>query len=43
VRAQEELNAKRKCEIFGDQIKGLKSRELEKLLKINPTKQFIPK
>lgn len=42
VRSQEEQGEKRKCEIFGDLIKGLKTRELEKLLKQNPTQKFIP-
>jgi predicted nucleotidyltransferase len=42
VRSPEEANRKRKCEIFGDEIKGLSLHELEKLLKENPTQQFIP-
>ena len=42
VRSSEEASRKRKCEIFGDEIKGLKIQELEKLLKENPTQQFIP-
>jgi predicted nucleotidyltransferase len=42
VRSSEETSRKRKCEIFGDEIKGLSPRELEKLLKENPTQKFIP-
>ncbi len=42
VRSPEEANRKRKCEIFGDEIRGLSLHELEKLLKENPTQQFIP-
>jgi predicted nucleotidyltransferase len=43
VRSQEEAGKKRKCETFGDEIKGLKTQELEKLLRDNPTQKFIPK
>jgi predicted nucleotidyltransferase len=42
VRSPDEVGKPRKCETFGDEIKGLKTVELEKLLKENPTKQFIP-
>ncbi|MCJ7761828.1 nucleotidyltransferase domain-containing protein [Candidatus Bathyarchaeota archaeon] len=42
VRNSEEASRKRKCEIFGDEIKGLNPHELEKLLKENPTQKFIP-
>jgi predicted nucleotidyltransferase len=42
VRSSEEASRKRKCEIFGDEIKGLSLHELEKLLKENPTQKFIP-
>jgi predicted nucleotidyltransferase len=42
VRSPEEAGRKRKCEIFGDEIKGLKIQELEKVLKENPTRQFLP-
>ena len=42
VRSSEEQGEKRKCEIFGDEIKGLKTKELEKLLRDNPTRKFIP-
>lgn len=42
VRALEEKDEKRKCEIFGDEIKGLKTKNLEKLLRNNATQKFIP-
>ena len=42
ARSSEEAGKKRKCEIFGDELKGLNTRELEKLLDSNPTQQFIP-
>ncbi len=42
VRSPEEAGKKRKCEIFGDEIKGLKIPELEKVLYENPTRQFLP-
>ncbi len=42
VRNPEEASRKRQCETFGDEIKGLKIQELEKLLKSNPTQRFIP-
>lgn len=42
VRNAEEASRKRKCEVFGDEVKGLDLRELEKLLKENPTQKFIP-
>ena len=42
VRNPEEVTKKRKCDVFGDEIKGLKTLELEKLLKENPTKHFLP-
>jgi predicted nucleotidyltransferase len=42
VRASEEAGRTRRCEIFGDNIRGLNIRELELLLRENPTKQFIP-
>ena len=42
VRSREEQGKFRKCETFGDEMKGLKTRELEKLLKENPTGKFIP-
>ncbi len=42
ARSSEEAGKKRKCEIFGDIMKGLRAQELEKVLKTNPTKQFLP-
>ncbi len=42
VRSREEEGKKRKCEIFGDELKGLKIKELERVLEINPAQQFIP-
>lgn len=37
-----EYSRKEKCEIYGDKITGLTAQELEKLLKENPTKRFLP-
>lgn len=42
VRSLEEINNKEKCEIFGDTITGLYIKKLEKTLKENPTKRFVP-
>jgi predicted nucleotidyltransferase len=42
ARSREEAGKKRKCETFGDELKGLKIKELEKTLQSNPTQQFIP-
>jgi predicted nucleotidyltransferase len=42
VRSLEEAGRKRKCEVFGDEMKGLSPNELEKLLEENPTQKFIP-
>ena len=42
VRSSEEAGEKRTCEIFGDEIKGLKIKDLERLLKANPAQKFIP-
>jgi len=42
VRSSEEAGRKRKCEIFGDELKGLNIKELERLLEENPTQKFIP-
>ena len=42
VRSSEETHRKRKCQIFGDEIKGLNIQALEKILKKNPTQKFIP-
>ena len=42
IRSSEESNRKEKCEIYGDEITGLNVQRLERLLKENPTQQFIP-
>ena len=42
VRTSEETNRKRKCEVFGDEIKGLNIQELTKVLAENPTRKFLP-
>ncbi len=42
VRSREEAGKKRKCETFGDELKGLGIKELERVLETNPTRQFIP-
>jgi predicted nucleotidyltransferase len=42
VRNSEEAESRRKCEIFGDEIRGLKIEELERLLNENPTEKFMP-
>lgn len=42
VRPSEDLGKKRKCDTFGDEIKGLTIKELEKLLQEYPAKQFLP-
>jgi predicted nucleotidyltransferase len=42
VRSAEEAGRKRKCEIFGDEIKGLNIHELERVLKESPEQKFIP-
>jgi predicted nucleotidyltransferase len=42
VRTTEEKGKKRRCETFGDELKGLNTKELEKVLASNPTVQFIP-
>ena len=42
IRSREEAGKKRKCETFGDELKGLKIKELEIILDTNPTQQFIP-
>jgi predicted nucleotidyltransferase len=42
VRSSEEAACKRKCEIFGDELKGLNIQELARLLEENPAQKFIP-
>jgi predicted nucleotidyltransferase len=43
VRSPEEAKKKRRCEIFGDELRGLNIKELAKVLGTNPTQQFLPK
>ena len=42
IRSSDEAGRKRKCEIFGDELKGLNIQELERLLKENSAQKFIP-
>jgi len=42
VRSPEESRYKRKCEIFGDELRGLGIYELKRVLNENPTQKFIP-
>jgi predicted nucleotidyltransferase len=42
VRNSEEAGRRRKCEIFGDELKGLNVQELERVLKENPAQKFVP-
>ncbi|MEM3699256.1 MAG: DUF4269 domain-containing protein [Candidatus Bathyarchaeia archaeon] len=42
VRSPEEAYRKVKCDVYGDEIKGLSLLELEILLRENPTKRFVP-
>jgi predicted nucleotidyltransferase len=42
VHSPEEACLKVKCEIYGDEISGLRSEELEIVLKEDPTKRFLP-
>lgn len=42
VRSRDEGKKKRRCETFGDEIKGLTIKELEKTLLKNPTQKYIP-
>jgi predicted nucleotidyltransferase len=42
VHSPEEACIKVTCEIYGDEISGLRSGELETVLKENPTKRFLP-
>jgi len=42
VHSPEEACIKVLCEIYGDEISGLRSEELETVLKENPTKRFLP-
>jgi predicted nucleotidyltransferase len=42
VRSLDEAGCRRKCEVFGDELKGLNIQELERVLEENPTQKFIP-
>lgn len=42
IRPLEDINVKEKCEIFGDDLKGLKLRELEEIIQNDPLRKFIP-
>jgi predicted nucleotidyltransferase len=42
VRSSDDANYKRKCEVFGDELKGLNLRELERVLRENPAQKFVP-
>lgn len=42
IRSPENSDLRRKCDIFGDEIKGLKTQELEQLISENPSKRFVP-
>ena len=42
IRSPDEAGDKRKCEVFGDELKGLNFQELERVLKENPEQKFIP-
>jgi predicted nucleotidyltransferase len=42
VRSLDETNRRRKCEVFGDELKGLNVQELERILEETPGRKFIP-
>jgi predicted nucleotidyltransferase len=42
ARSTGEAAQKRRCEVFGDQIKGLKPKELQRVLEQNPLQRFVP-
>lgn len=42
VHSPEEACLKEKCEIYGDDVSGLRTQQLEKILRENPTKRFVP-
>jgi predicted nucleotidyltransferase len=42
IRSSEEARQRRKCEIFGDELKGLNIQALERVLRENPAQKFIP-
>ena len=43
VRSAEEATKKRRCEVFGDELRGLSIKELERVLALNPAIQFLPR
>jgi predicted nucleotidyltransferase len=42
VASLEEAAVRVRCEIYGDQVVGLRTAELERVVKENPTERFIP-
>ncbi|MEM3526273.1 MAG: DUF4269 domain-containing protein [Candidatus Jordarchaeaceae archaeon] len=42
VRPLEDINVKERCEIFGDELKGLRIRELKAIIQSDPLKKFVP-
>jgi predicted nucleotidyltransferase len=42
VRGVEEASRKRKCEVFGDELRGLSVAELEKVIAESPAQKFVP-
>lgn len=42
VRSPDDADYKRKCEIFGDELKGLNLQKLERVLRENPAQKFVP-
>jgi predicted nucleotidyltransferase len=42
VRSVEEASRRRKCEVFGGELKGLSTAELERVLEENPVQKFVP-
>ena len=42
ARSREEAGKKRKCETFGDELKGLNIKELEKVLEVQPNPTVYP-
>jgi predicted nucleotidyltransferase len=42
VRSPDEAGCRRKCEVFGDELKGLNVQELTRVLEENPARKFIP-
>ncbi len=42
VHSPEEACLKEKCEIYGDEITGMRTKELEEMFKEDPTRRFVP-